>query len=242
MLKKKDKLPKFTVRVSRRARNVWFRISPEKGLEVTVPRGFNQNRLPGLLIKELPWIHRHFKKVKEQKREIRAGKPDTLPHIINLAAIGELWTVVYRRSSSTSVRYHEGAGGRLTLSGAVTNKAACRDCLRRWLAIKARKHLVPKLRAISREIDLPFGQVVIRGQKTIWGSCTPKKNLNLNYKLLFIKRRLVRHIMIHELCHTRHLNHSKRFWKFVSRFEPEYQTANKDLAPAWRSLPAWVHQ
>ena len=62
--------------------------------------------------------------------------------------------------------------------------------------------------------------VSIKHQRAQWGSCSDKKNLNFNYKILFLPPRLRDYVIVHELCHTRELNHSARFWRLVGEIIP----------------------
>jgi predicted metal-dependent hydrolase len=80
----------------------------------------------------------------------------------------------------------------------------------------------------------------IRGQSGRWGSCSSNKTLSLNYKLLFLEPELVRYLIIHELAHTRHMNHSARFWRTVGEFEPRYKELDQEIGESWRDVPAWL--
>jgi hypothetical protein len=62
----------------------------------------------------------------------------------------------------------------------------------------------------------------------------------LNLCLLFLAPELMRYLLIHELCHGRHMNHSKRFWTLVGRFEPDYRRLDRALTESWREVPAWL--
>jgi predicted metal-dependent hydrolase len=92
--------------------------------------------------------------------------------------------------------------------------------LRIWLKKQAKIVLPNWLNELSKKNNLPFNSVRIRAQKTRWGSCSARKNINLNYQLLFLPTGLVQHILLHELCHTVHLNHSKAFWQLLTRLDP----------------------
>ena len=117
---------------------------------------------------------------------------------------------------------------------------ACVSALKRWLAATAREHFEPKLRALSAATGNSFKRMHVRGQKTCWGSHSSTGTISINYCLLFLKPELVRYLMIHELCHAAHMNHSRRFWALVEKHEPEYRRLDKQLSEAWRHIPAWV--
>jgi predicted metal-dependent hydrolase len=68
---------------------------------------------------------------------------------------------------------------------------------------------------------------VVRGQKTCWGSHSSTGTISINYCLLFLEPALVRYLMVHELCHARHMNHSRRFWRAVGLHEPDYERLDR---------------
>ena len=72
-----------------------------------------------------------------------------------------------------------------------------------------------------------FNRISIRNQKTRWGSCSSKKNLNINYKVLFLPQALRDYIVVHELCHLKEMNHSHRFWHLVQQALPDYVEIKK---------------
>ncbi|HNV00072.1 MAG: DUF45 domain-containing protein [Verrucomicrobia bacterium] len=108
------------------------------------------------------------------------------------------------------------------IRGNVENVAACQDALRRWLARRCHQALVPWLREVSREKHLPFGRTLVKMQKTRWASWSQHRTMSLNMKLLFLPPELVRYVLVHELCHTVHMNHSREFWRFLAANEPGY--------------------
>jgi predicted metal-dependent hydrolase len=74
-----------------------------------------------------------------------------------------------------------------------------------------------------------YYRVSIKDQKTCWGSCSRKGNLNFNYKILFLPERLQDYVIVHELAHLRELNHARRFWALVETVIPDHRALRKDL-------------
>lgn len=74
-----------------------------------------------------------------------------------------------------------------------------------------------------------YNRLAIRNQKSRWGSCSGKKNLNFNYKLIKLPEHLADYIIAHEVCHLLHLNHSLKFWNMVALTIPDYKQRKKEL-------------
>ncbi|MEN9407771.1 MAG: hypothetical protein RLZZ455_987 [Candidatus Parcubacteria bacterium] len=81
----------------------------------------------------------------------------------------------------------------------------------------------------KKHFQYKFNSVSIKNHKTRWGSCSRKRNLNFNYKILFLSPKMRDYILIHELCHLKEFNHSTRFWKLVAKALPDYQKIVDDL-------------
>jgi predicted metal-dependent hydrolase len=233
-------LPKHTVRESNRAKRVNLKLSVDKGLEVVIPSGFDRNLIADILQQKRSWIERTQKRMGERRNFLEAQP--VLPEEISLPAISEVWSVKYQAAAATDLTFSEKPGQQLLLKGNIQDVELCQLALRKWLAHKAHKHLVPWLKKISQAEKLPFKRAMVRGQKTRWGSCSTTGTLSLNYKLLFLPAHLVRYVLIHELCHTKHMNHSKKFWTLVGKKEPAYQKARVELRKAGQYVPGWLQK
>lgn len=234
--------PAYTVRVSPRARHVRLKVSAIEGVVVITPRGFDPYRIPEILIRHKEWLQKHIARLTDRQAQRAAAPADTLPASIYLEAIGEHWGVEYADAPSPGVTADEREGNVLRLKGNVRSEAVCRAALRRWLTRKAYRHLEPWLRGLSEQSGMPFRRLTVRGQKTRWGSCSRQKAININYKLLFLPPHLVRHVFLHELCHTRVMNHSPAYWHLLAEFEPDHKTHRRELHETGKRIPAWVNR
>ena len=166
--------------------------------------------------------------------------PIPLPEEICLPALEERFIVRYRKTGGNSVQARSNGSSMLTVSSRVEDRKEVIQGLRRWLARQARLSLVPWLDELSAQAGLPYGAVSVRGQRTRWASCSSRGNINLNYRLLFLSPEVVRYILNHELCHTVHLNHSRRFWTMLESIEPEFRKLNEIAKRGMEDVPEWA--
>ena len=94
---------------------------------------------------------------------------------------------------------------------------------------EARARLTELTERWANRIGVSYGNISIRGQKTRWGSCSSKKNLNFNFKLFFLPERLIDYVCVHELAHLKQMNHSKAFWEEVEGQLPDYRQRREEL-------------
>jgi predicted metal-dependent hydrolase len=241
---KAGRTPAFSVRVSLRARHVRLLMTGEGELVVVVPRRFDQRRIPAIVQAKALWIERARVRVELRRAAAAAAAEEPLlPERIELPAVGEVWQVEYRvpaRTGSTRAAARETAGGRLVVTAPLGDEEAARRALVAWLRRKAARELPRLLEEVARLHRLRFGEVTVRHQRTRWGSCSPRGAISLNMRLLFLEPALVDHVLLHELCHTRELNHSQRFWDLLQAHDPQCAVHRRRSREAWRGLPRWL--
>jgi predicted metal-dependent hydrolase len=229
-------MPAYRIRQSRRARAVQLSLCPIRGLEVVVPEGFDPARVPSVVRRHRDWLERAWARLRRWKNEFPEGHDAQLPSRLELQALGESWSVRYEHAGSLAMRAE---GDALIVRGPAGAEGALRDRLRRWLKARARECFVPWLNAVGERTGLRYQRASIRGQRSRWASCSSRGTISLNYKMLFLPAHLVDYLMVHELSHTRHLDHSRRFWSLVERHCPDYRSCERELGTAWRYVPLW---
>lgn len=229
-------LPPYTVRVSRRTRRMWLRVSRWGRVEVVVPARHSAAGIARFVSENRAWIRRTLR---DFEREYGPAPRLVLPTRLVLRATGATWTVQFRRTPGAVPRLRE-ASERLVIEADHLAPETWGPLLRQWLQQHAKQELVPWLEAVANEMGVRFRRAQVRGQRTRWGSCSEAGTISLNYSLLFLPPRLVRYLFIHELCHLRQLDHSPRFWAKVERFSPQWRRAERELREARRLVPDWV--
>jgi len=86
-----------------------------------------------------------------------------------------------------------------------------------------------KLEFFNRHYNFSYNRINVKNQKTCWGSCSRKGNLNFNYKIISLSEDLQNYIIVHELCHLKELNHGRKFWELVGKTVPDYKESRKKL-------------
>lgn len=86
----------------------------------------------------------------------------------------------------------------------------------------ARKIILKRVEYFTSICDVSHNRIAIRNQKSRWGSCSSKKNLNFNYRLAFLPKEICDYVVVHELCHLKEMNHGESFWLEVGKVLPNY--------------------
>lgn len=223
--------PPFSVRVSPKAKYARLRILPGKGLEVVLPRGADPATAPRIVENHKQWICRALKRV--CGTEPPAAEP-LLPEEMLLQGGQVRLPIVYGAAPTC------GMEGVVRLRAERDNKARAARELQGWVRKHAFRMLGGELASLAEKHGMTYASCRFRRQKSRWGSCSSRGTLSLNSCLIFLPPELGRHILLHELAHTRHMNHGPGFWKTLFAMEPDALALDRQLRSAWRHVPAWM--
>lgn len=220
----------FAVRVSPRARRLTARVHVGGRVEIVVPEGVSAKTVREFVHRFAPWID-----AKVAAMQCDAAPVPPVPDGIEFGFTAERFEVEWRQTPQRRLQLH---GGRISVDAPDDRHA--RVLLQGWLKRAAGERLTPPLLRLAAELNTPVARVGIRCQRTRWGSCSTRGTVSLNCSLLFLAPDVVRYLFVHELVHTKHMNHSARFWNLVERLEPDYRSLDRQLLTGWRTVPAWV--
>lgn len=106
---------------------------------------------------------------------------------------------------------------------------AVRSVILNWYVTQAAELIPQRVKYFHQYSPEEIHNVTIKDQKTRWGSCSSKHNLNFNWRLILVPSEVLDYVVVHEISHLRHMNHSKEFWKEVERVLPQYKASEKWL-------------
>jgi len=161
-----------------------------------------------------------------------------LPQVIELPAVDSRWTVAWEPDADARL-IRSAQQQRLTLThGRALDAIAA---LQHWLKAEGRRHLPDWLALVAADTGHRYTTVSVRLQRSRWGSCSSSGRISLNAKLLMLPPDAVRYVLVHELAHTVHMNHSRAFWSEVARHQPDWREQVRVVKAKTPALPAWVH-
>ena len=208
------------------------------GVTVVVPAGLDSLRKIRLLIEpHKAWILKNLERMKLLSSSAQPRRQEvSVPEHIVLRALEETWRVEISDSASQRTLARDGV---VCLPRDFCGGEA-RAALRRWVLLRAREVLPRLLTELAAEHGFEVGRIAVKEMKSRWGSCSSKGNVNLNARLLFLTSGLVRHVLLHELCHLREMNHSRAFYESLRDVDPEADRHAAELKGAWRMVPPWA--
>ena len=212
-----------------------MRVFPGGRVEVVVPPGVGVPAIERFVARHRDWAERRSREFAPMTPE----ETEARPAHVDLAAANRSWSIAYEQGRGR--RVEEPVPGELRVRVAdATDRLQVSSALLGWLLDRASDHLPRMLETLALTTGIDYRHVQLRRQRTRWGSCSANGTISLNVCLMFQRPEVARYLLLHELCHRRHMNHSPRFWCLVAGFEPQWRALDAELLAGWRRVPAWV--
>jgi predicted metal-dependent hydrolase len=214
----------YLLKQSSRIRGIRLEIHRETGLIVVVPRKYDQRRVDDVLTQKADWILKH----------LPDGSPVQMPlftkeidHGERIRFMGRTLEVSISAGGRRSVAAElTGSKLHITVPAGTGNRAGI---LENWYRRTAAEVFTKKADHFQTVMGIKYNRLVIRGQRKRWASASPLGNLSMNWKLLLAPEPIIDYVIMHELAHLKHMDHSKRFWDYLSRY-----------CPRWREYRKWL--
>lgn len=207
-----------------------IRISPEEGMVVLAPHRCNKIYIEKLLEEKSQWIEKNYLEMIKLKESM--GDRNNIERIMFL---GQTYPVSIRYSSlkKASVEFHGNTlcirlNGLLQFNEDKRGKEI-KATVKTWYLNSAYKVLSERTEYHAQKLGLKYNNIFIKDVKTRWGSCSSKGNINYNIKLMLMPLEVIDYIVVHELSHLVHMNHSKDFWSYVGNYMEGYKEREEKL-------------
>ena len=220
-------LPPITRRTNARAKRLLLRVRQD-GIYLTVPP-----RVPELVIQQFlqgsqEWLYKTWQNIRQQA-ELVQQQGLTDGELLDFLWLGQCWRVVF--ADVKRIREDE-------LQHVIqVNPANARDMLKRWVLKRAAMALPDRLAVLAAQHGFNYRSCTLKHVKSRWGSCSSKTDIYLNAALMLLPQTLLDYVLLHELCHTRQMNHSAAFWQEMQRVDPHYQVHRQQLKQF--KMPGW---
>jgi predicted metal-dependent hydrolase len=209
----------YTLRRSLKARLIWLSIRRNTGLIVTVPLRYSLKYLPDYLAANSRWILKNLARYCQEPvlpNQVQKINENTVSYL------GKCLKVMHKRKleEGNTVKLQQNT---LVVAMGPTASNIPSNELQQWLKQQASELINAKARQYSQQMGTYYNRIVIRDQKSRWGSCSCRKNLNFNWRLIMAPEPVLDYVIIHELCHLLEMSHSRSFWSLVSKYCPQWQ-------------------
>lgn len=212
-----------------RRKHVHLVVSADGGLQIRVPYRCSREHAEAVLRENGVWALEAL----ERARDAVQARP-ALGEGSELSLLDERLYLGLRQATRVSVRRE---GAEIVVAGPDLRYGSVESSLSGWYRAQAHEYLGGRVACLAPLLGVAPSRLTIRGQKTRWGSCSYRGTISLNWRLMLTPAELAEYVVVHELCHLRHLNHSPEFWRFVATFVPDWQARRKRLRAVQGKLP-----
>lgn len=208
------------VAVERRAglKNASLRVMPQ-GVTLRAPRNISRKAVAEVLSAKSRWLAKHWSRMQEASEASRERAENNLVRFR-----GDLLRVIVCEESGVLP-----SGGKVELDMGLiiihlpAGHPDRRGVLTRWMRRQAELTIKKRLAIINHKLQYSYHTVAIRDQKTRWGSCSMRKTLSFNWRLIMMPPEVLDYVIVHELCHLQEMSHSPRFWSLVESAMPGFR-------------------
>ena len=190
-------------------------INENSDLVVRAPHRVSDDEIQKFISEKSDWIDK-------KQRLIKAHLKDSENQLSNdqCLYLGSLYQLKIDNNNVEPISFN---GDMFTIAN--VNREEISLPLKSWYKKRFIEVALPRLSYFSEKHKLKVNQVRVKEQKTLWGSCSSKNNINLNYLLIMAPMKVIDYVIVHELVHTIHKNHSAKFWQKVETIMPNYKDA-----------------
>ncbi len=215
----------YQLKESNRSSRVRISVS-DGGVALVIPTGFPPRQGEAFLQKNADWVLQQLEK--HQKHAAKVQRNTLPPDVILLKGVPTQVVVIEEAQRKQRVRV-DAANGKLTVRTPLGASGAVPAGLESYLRGLARQQIEETVNSEAQRMRVRPSSIIIRDQKTRWGSCSNRGTLSFNWRLIMVPPTVLEYVVIHELAHMIEPNHSADFWSVVAQYYPAYKEARSWL-------------
>lgn len=204
--------------IYKKVKRITLKVDYTLKVKIICPENYSKQEIQSFIAEKKSWIQKqitHFQKLNYKKITLQSNQ---------ILVFGSPYKYVYTPSLTGKTQFHHDA------KTIYTDKLLLqKEVLLDWYKKLATLFLVERVKKLAFEHGFTCHKISVRNQKTRWGSCSSNKNISLNWKLIKTPLWVIDYVILHELAHTIHLNHSPSFWNLVAKVCPYYKQAEQWL-------------
>ncbi|QQS36513.1 MAG: M48 family metallopeptidase [Ignavibacteriales bacterium] len=209
----KQSVPYKVIR-NNRSKNIRLYVNVLGELEVRIPKRVKEDSISEILMQHSKWILKHLSN-RQQKKEFYY--------------LGRKLNVVQSFDMFGTINHFKLKDNVLNIISPCENSLTTNDLFEMWLKQEAMEYIPARTAKLAEQYGFVHIRITIRSQKSRWGSCSANGSLSFNSRLMKFDKDVIDYVIVHELCHLKEMNHSKKFWKLVGEIIPEYKYFVKRL-------------
>lgn len=218
----------FTLIRRKRQKYINLRVSFDGQLLVSAPVSASLKRIKAAVMNKQNWVKKHVRAMNQRYSDLYPLRA--------LLFRGDTIKVTVNNDTKRKARVHHNEEvGTIVIHSREADPEVYHSALKRWLTEKARLELPGAVAAWAMRMDIDFNKLFIRNQKSRWGSSSDRGNISLNWRAIMVPKEVLEYLIVHELAHQIHMDHSKTFWALVEHWSPDFRKWN-----AWLRKHAYL--
>ena len=211
-----DRQIPYSIRYHHLAKNISLKFHLKKGLEIVLPNWMSERQALAFLIAKKDWVLKYADKYNEiiatslKKNNIYNGQ--------NWQIMGQNYNIAFVPRSFKQMKAKL-VGDQIQLHARYFDPDICLDTISKFFKKYAKQAISDRAFTLANKVNTTLSYVTVRSQYSRWGSCTRKRSISLNWRLIFAPLEIIDTVIYHELAHLTHMNHSKAFWQVYQAYD-----------------------
>jgi len=206
----------------RNRKSMELQIQQNGDLIVLAPKGIKKEQIIVSINKKIHWIIK--KRISLEENKLLKKE---LQELNEVYFFGEKYEIQVNGNKDKDYVILDGK--RIIINTNNHDRNYITKLLKNWYWENARIILKEKVDYFSQIMGLKYNRITIKDQKTRWGSCSNLNNLNFNYRIIMAPENIMDYLVVHELSHIKHMNHSREYWEYLGQWIPDYKTKRRYL-------------